>query len=314
MGNEALSQLLAQAANNYACCGSKSATVKQELDTESNQSMNVHASASQSDIAREESPTNASLNNDAFDFDAWISQNGLIPIKKIFERYSMTDYASLNNENEKYRHFISDQELRMNYSHLMQAALDAIAALHQVQPMGVQMGENNTNQTKAADTDEKHADDKDESESESGDDYDRDDVETIKLIKADCIALCNNDFRVFVTHALKQTAMVDGVWHDLDPHGTGSIETQEQLSSAIFAFAAMYNQQKYRQMMQQQQSHGNGHTKRPSRKRIETQAAAIALWVCKSYGSIGQAMKYKYRVSKTEFITNLPLWIQEYTV
>eukprot|EP01083_Nonionella_stella_P152956 490820_1 len=62
----------------------------------------------------------------AFDFNRWLTDNGLIDINDLFIKHKMASIETLSLQSESFQHFICDPLLIKSYSHLMQPAVSAI--------------------------------------------------------------------------------------------------------------------------------------------------------------------------------------------
>eukprot|EP01083_Nonionella_stella_P286760 975999_1 len=62
----------------------------------------------------------------AFDFNRWLTDNGLIDINDLFVKHKMISIETLSLQSESFQHFICDPLLIKSYSHLMQRAVSAI--------------------------------------------------------------------------------------------------------------------------------------------------------------------------------------------
>ena len=222
-----------------------------------------------------------------FNFDQWIIDNKLDDIKDIFIKYGMTTIASLSDESDLYRNFFKDHELRQNYSNLMPVAIKAIDELNKAQNKQY------------------------EQESDDNDNYDdkQDDNDPNYLVKQHSLELCNDKFGEFLGKYLKKKLM-NKIWPTLDPEDNGYIENVDDIANGIGFIAALYKQHEYKK---------TGLDKKPKdeRQEIQKQADQIALWVCKSFGTVSKNDKsdnieYKYKVTKREFQHNLPKWVQQY--
>ena len=249
-----------------------------------------------------------------FKFDEWIKQHDLQPIQHLFIKHNMTTIDTLSNETNTYRYFLSDTELRSNYSYLIPNAVKAIAKLHK-KHKSKQMSSNIIH---VIDEEKEH------DTSQSGDSYvghmynndavdgsddDPDVYNDMQLIRKHSLELCNETFSQFITKYLKKK-MIDKIWPNLDVDHKGYIESVDALSKGIWYIAVVYKKHIH-------QENGGSDWEAPNDQHTQKQADQIALWIAKSYGSIArndsnQAIEYKYRVTKTEFQHSLAKWIEQY--
>ena len=240
-----------------------------------------------------------------FNFNEWIKQNDLKPIKHIFVRYDMTTTDTLSNETNSYRHFLSDTELKSNYSYLMPNAVKAIDQLHK-KNKSKQLSSNIIHVIDEEKESDDTSDDENNREPASGSDDGYNDVE---LIKRHSLELCNDNFSQFIAKYLKKK-MMNNIWPNLDKDDKGYIENVEDLAKGIWYIAMVYKKHIHKQ-------NGGDDKATPNEEHTQKEADQIALWIAKSYGSISknnssQEIEYKYRVTKSEFQHSLAKWIEQY--
>ena len=66
---------------------------------------------------------------DAFDFDAWIEDNGLSGIKDIFIKHEMKDIGGLSILSRSFQKFASDPDMLTKNAHLIPVAVSAMQKL-----------------------------------------------------------------------------------------------------------------------------------------------------------------------------------------